>query len=63
MTSLETGVVLLVEDDDDVRGLFEAALAGVGHTVHTARTGAGALTRLRGESFDLVVLDLSLIHI
>jgi CheY-like chemotaxis protein len=60
MTSLASGVILLVEDDEGTRGLFETALAGAGYTVHTARTGAGALTRLRGESFDLVVLDLML---
>ena len=57
---LATGVILLVEDDDGIRGIFEAALSGAGYTVHTARSGAGALTRLRTESFDLVVLDLML---
>lgn len=60
MTPLATGVVLLVEDDDGTRGLFETALIGAGYVVHTAKTGAGALTRLRSESFDLVVLDLML---
>jgi CheY-like chemotaxis protein len=60
MTSPATGVILLVEDDDGTRGLFELALSRVGYTVYTARTGAGALTRLRGEPFDLVVLDLML---
>lgn len=60
MTPLATGVVLLVEDDDGTRGMFETALIGAGYVVHTARTGAGALTRLRSESFDLVVLDLML---
>jgi CheY-like chemotaxis protein len=51
---------LLVEDDDATRGMFETALSRVGYTVHTARTGAGALTRLRSDAFDLVVLDLML---
>ena len=60
MTPLATGVVLLVEDDDLARGLFETALIGAGYVVHAAKTGAGALTRLRSESFDLVVLDLML---
>ena len=60
MSPLATGVVLLVEDDDGTRGLFETALSGAGYIVHTARTGAGALTRLRSESFDIVVLDLML---
>jgi CheY-like chemotaxis protein len=60
MTSLTTGVVLLVEDDEATRGLFEMALSGVGYTVHAVGSGAGALTRLRTEAFDLVVLDLML---
>ena len=59
-TSPSTGVVLLVEDDEASRAMFELALTSVGHTVHTARSGAGALTRLRSEAFDLVVLDLML---
>lgn len=60
MTPLATGVILLVEDDEAMRGLFETALIGAGYVVHSASTGAGALTRLRSESFDLVVLDLML---
>ena len=60
MTSPATGAILLVEDDEATRGIFEAALSDVGYVVHAAGTGAGALTRLRNESFDLVVLDLML---
>lgn len=55
-----TGVILLVEDDEATRGLFETALTGAGYTVHSTKSGAGALTRLRSEPFDLVVLDLML---
>ena len=60
MTSPATGVILVVEDDEATRRLFETALSGAGYVVHTARSGAGALTRLRSEPFDLVVLDLML---
>lgn len=60
MTASATGVILLVEDDEATRGMFEKALSSAGYTVHTAKTGAGALTRLRSEPFDLVVLDLIL---
>lgn len=60
MTTPATGVILLVEDDEGTRAMFETALIGAGYTVHAAGTGAGALTRLRSESFDLVVLDLML---
>ena len=60
MATPATGVILLVEDDEATRGMFETALSGAGYTVHTTGSGAGALTRLRSEPFDLVVLDLML---
>jgi len=60
MTTSAMGVILLVEDDEATRGMFETALSGAGHTVHSTGSGAGALTRLRSEPFDLVVLDLML---
>jgi CheY-like chemotaxis protein len=58
--SAATGVILLVEDDEATRGMFETALSSAGYVVHTTGSGAGALTRLRTEPFDLVVLDLML---
>jgi CheY-like chemotaxis protein len=60
MPSAATGVILLVEDDEATRGLFETTLSSAGYVVHTTGSGAGALTRLRTEPFDLVVLDLML---
>lgn len=60
MSTPATGVILLVEDDEATRGMFETALRRVGYVVHTTGSGAGALTRLRTEPFDLVVLDLGL---
>ena len=60
MTTAATGVILLVEDDEAARGMFETALRSVGYVVHATGSGAGALTRLRTEPFDLVVLDLGL---
>ena len=55
-----TGKVLLVEDDDSTRRMFEYALTSAGFTVHTAGNGAEALTHLQRGKFDLVVLDLVL---
>lgn len=60
MTRAVTGKLLLVEDDDGTRRMFETALTGAGHIVHTARNGAEALAQLKGRSYDLVVLDLFL---
>lgn len=60
MTHQVTGTLLLVEDDDATRRMFETALTHAGFIVHSAGHGAEALTRLRSGSFDLVVLDLLL---
>lgn len=60
MTRVVTGSLLLVEDDAATRRMFESALTGAGFTVHTASTGAEALTLLKRREFDLVVLDLVL---
>lgn len=54
------GPLLLVEDDDATRRMFEYALTSAGFTVQTAGNGAEALTHLKRGEFDLVVLDLVL---
>lgn len=59
-THVVTATLLLVEDDDATRRMFETALTGAGFTVHTANNGAAAITLLREGAFDLVVLDLLL---
>jgi CheY-like chemotaxis protein len=52
--------VLLVEDDDDVRGAYAAYLEGAGYIVIEAGDGSEALQRLRAapDSFCLILLDL-----
>jgi CheY-like chemotaxis protein len=55
--------ILLVEDDPADRRLFEELLreSGVGdYEVHPAERVKAAVERLRNESFDVVVTDLSL---
>lgn len=49
--------VLLVDDDDLVLAVLQAALARAGHTVRCALTSAEALRLLAIESVDVVVLD------
>lgn len=53
-------MILVVEDDDLVRGLVRAQLESRGHEVVTASTGAEALALLDGEARDaeLVVSDM-----
>ena len=50
--------VLLVDDDDATRRLFELVLARAGLTVVTARDGVDALTVLATHAVDTIVLDL-----
>ena len=52
--------ILVVEDHDDLRTLFRAALSGAGFDVTEARDGVQALRHLQGDLPDLVVLDLRL---
>ena len=52
--------VLIVEDDDDVRGAYAAFLEGAGYDVVEAADGAEALRELRTlpEEVCLILLDL-----
>jgi signal transduction histidine kinase/DNA-binding response OmpR family regulator len=52
------GTVLVVDDDADIRGLFERELGAAGFRVRTARDGAEALESLARERPSAVVLDL-----
>lgn len=52
--------VLVVEDEEKVRGLLNDAFRTGGHEVTEATTGAEALKRLDAEEFDLMVCDLGL---
>lgn len=52
--------ILLVEDDPDVRGMFQQILAAEGYSVTLARTGRQALAAIRDAEFQLVISDLSL---
>ena len=52
--------ILVVEDDTAVREVVEHALAREGMDALAVESGEEALERLRGEPFDLVVLDVML---
>src|SRR6266436_4110938 len=53
--------VLVVEDEDSLRGLLTEVIHGLGHQVVEATTGEVALSRLQREwAYDLVMLDLRL---
>ena len=53
-------VILLAEDDDDVRSLVRHALEMDGHTVREARDGQEAIDSYREVRPDLMILDLTM---
>jgi PAS domain S-box-containing protein len=52
--------ILLVEDHDDTRRIFELILKQKGHSVETADTAEAALNLAGAQEFDLVISDLGL---
>lgn len=56
--SARTHVILVVDDDKDIRDLLSEALAVEGYAVLAARHGAEALERLRATRADVILLDL-----
>ena len=55
--------ILVVEDDPAVRDALERALGFEGYDVDTARDGGIALSMVRSDSYDLVVLDVMMPHV
>ena len=52
--------MLVVEDDDELRGLIRTALADAGYTAVEAADGAAALTACAEHDPDVILLDLAL---
>jgi signal transduction histidine kinase len=52
--------VLLVEDNDDTRHMLEAALAAGGHSVRSARDGAGGLALAAQSPPEVALIDIGL---
>jgi len=53
-------LVLVIEDDDEVRDLVEERLLDGGYRVSTAIHGAEALERVHQEPPDLILLDMDM---
>jgi DNA-binding NtrC family response regulator len=54
----ERSKVLVVEDDERIRSLFEDTLATLGYQVTTASTGGQAIALIQGQLFDTVLCDI-----
>src|SRR6476620_10517654 len=59
----QTAIILLVEDNADLRQIFRMALRFEGFEVKEAADGYEALRLLEGGAAQLVVLDLGLPHV
>jgi DNA-binding response OmpR family regulator len=56
----ELGTAVVVEDDEDVRGLLEGVLRQAGFEVHTASGGREGVETVRKVGPDVVTLDVGL---
>jgi len=57
-TDPTTGLtIVVVEDDDDIRGLVAFRLERAGHAVHQASDGESGLATIAAASPDVVLLD------
>jgi DNA-binding response OmpR family regulator len=63
MTTYERPTVLLVEDDNATREMFDYALRMAGFSVTAVRDGFAALRSIEQGCPDIVVLDLDLPHV
>jgi DNA-binding response OmpR family regulator len=59
-TSLDTPLILVVDDEESIRYFLERFLTREGFRVVTAPSGEAALTRLASIEFDVVLLDLKM---
>jgi two-component system KDP operon response regulator KdpE len=57
---VSAGRVLVVDDDPQIRRVMRVTLTGRGYEVDDAKNGEAALDKLRGERFDLVLLDMNM---
>ena len=57
---MSAGVILVVDDDPQIRRVMKVTLTGQGYEVDDAKTGEEALESLRNAQFDLVLLDMNM---
>jgi len=58
MSPEETGSILVVDDDAEMRALIRDVLQGRGHQVTVAQSGREALKRMGEEDYEVVLTDL-----
>ncbi len=54
--------ILIVEDDEKLRSVFELITTRAGHNVTTAVDGHDALKKVEDQSYELILLDIMMPH-
>jgi two-component system KDP operon response regulator KdpE len=57
---MNTGRILVVDDEPQIRRVLRATLSGQGYEVEDARSGEEALVAVRKHRFDLILLDVNM---
>jgi DNA-binding response OmpR family regulator len=55
-----TPTILVVDDEDHIRKLYEKVLSDEGYQVRTTRSGEEALSMAQSQPLDLVILDIKM---
>lgn len=57
---MNTGRILVVDDEPQIRRVLRTTLSAQGYEVFDAKTGEEALQAIRDQRFDLVLLDMNM---
>lgn len=57
-TNRETSTILIVDDNEEIREIIEILLTGEGFQAAQAANGTAALTLLKEQEIDLIILDI-----
>lgn len=57
---MSAGLILVVDDDPQIRRVMRTTLTASGYEVNDARSGEQALEKIRAERFDLLLLDVNM---
>ena len=55
---MNTGRILIADDEDSLRWVLEKGFRGAGHQVTAVKDGTAALREIEAEPFDLILLDV-----
>ena len=55
---MKQAAILIVDDNPEIREIIQILLTGEGFQVHEAANGTQALSQLKENIFDLIILDI-----